>query len=453
MERETPAIPVDLYRTLIGLMAMVYFFGLHQEWSLYTVREGYLDHALIRNIFWFTHIGLYQPWMSDGFLYLIFSSGWLATLGVFLGWRPRLCAFWAWLVATSHFRWNFPLAYLDDSSVIMGLFWCMLLPTGQTLVWWRRPWAWEQWRQIVVPGGVCRVFVANLTLAYWVTGLSKLFSPYWKQGIALYSALQLNICQSQGWWGIDWLPWLKPFNYAAEAVECLLPLVFLLRVGHPLRLLGFCLALGLHGGIIVTIGVRYANLCWILAWLMVLREEVAQWMGWARSAARLAVTASTRYAIMAVSFIALAMSEGVPGLGNAYGLGFALQWSIGLSQEYHLFDWIDRFNFVVRDQSTLNGKPLPRPFPPGLRGFLLESYLLDMRWMRLPRGQMGEWQRSIKERLARHLAARVGDGEVIVSCKVTRITPDNLDLHRWWDIEVDRFHVLQGQPRRQTEER
>ena len=81
MERETPAIPVDLYRTLIGLMAMVYFFGLHQEWSLYTIRDGYLDHDLIRSIFWFTHIGLYQPWMSDGFLYLIFSSGWLATLG------------------------------------------------------------------------------------------------------------------------------------------------------------------------------------------------------------------------------------------------------------------------------------------------------------------------------------------------------------------------------------
>ena len=447
MERETPALPVDLYRTLIGAMALVYFLGLHQEWAFYAVRDGYLDHTLVREIFWFTRIGLYQPWMSDGFLYALFASGWLACLGVFLGWRPRLCAFWAWLIATSHLRWNFPVAYLDDSSVIMGLFWCMLLPTGHSLVWYRRRWDWEHWRQCVVPGGVCRVFVANLALAYWVTGLSKLFSPYWTKGIALYCALQLNICQTHGW-TMAWLPILRPLNYMAIAVECLLPLVFLLRVGHPLRWLGLCLALGLHTGIIVTIGVRYANLCWILSWLLVLREEVADIFGWTRSKSLAPVRLATRYAIVAVSFIALAMSEGVPGLGDAYGLGFALQWSIGLSQEYHLFDWIDRFNFVVKDQSTLKGKPLAQPFPPGLRGFLLQSYLLDMRWMRLPRGQMGQWQRSLKERLARKLAERLGDGEVVLSFQVTRTTPDNLDLQRWWEIEVDRFQIHQGQVKR-----
>lgn len=444
MEKETPALPIDIYRTAVGLLALLYFAGLNSEWNTFTAADGYLDHALIQDIFWFTRISLYQPWLPDGLKYLLFLSGWLASVGVFLGWRPRVCAFWAWLVATSHFRWNFPVAYLNDSSILLGLFWCMLLPTGSTLIWWRRPWEWPVWRSSVVPGGVCRVFVANLTVAYWVTGFSKLGTDYWTKGIALYTALQLNVCRTQGQWGLEWVPLLKPLNYAAIVVECGLPLVFLLRVGHPLRLVGFILALGLHGGIMLTIGIATANCCWILSWLIVLREDLALWAGWARSRVVLALRASTKYAMVCVTFIALAMSEGVPGLGDAYALGFALQWSLGLSQEYHLFDWIDRFNFVVHDQSTLNDQPLPRPFPPGIRGFLLESYLLDMRWMRLPRGQMGQWQRAIKERLARHLAARVGDGEVVVSCKVTRATPDNLDLHRWWTIEVDRFQANQG---------
>jgi len=444
VEKETPALPVDIYRTLIGLLALVYFAGLHQEWSLYTARDGYLDHDLIREIFWFTRLTLYQPWLPERLHYLFFLSGWLACLGVVLGWRPRVCAFWAWLVGTSHMRWNFPVCYLDDNSMLMGLFWCALLPTGTTLVWWRWPWDWRAWRQSLVLGGVCRVFVANLALAYWVTGLTKLTCSYWRDGIALYCALQLNICQTQGWWGLGSIPVLKFFNYSAVVVECALPLAFLLRPGHVLRLLALVLAIGLHGGIMLTIGVRYANSCWILSWLVVLREDLAVAWGWARSQAVRATRLATRYAVVVVSCIALSMSEGVPGLGDAYGLGFALQWSLGLSQEYHLFDWIDRFNFVVREKSTLDGQPLSRPYPPGLRGFLLQSYLLDMRWMRLPRGQVGQWQRSLKERLALQLARRVQKGEVVLASEVTRVTPDNLNMQRWWEIEVDRFSVFQG---------
>ena len=444
MERETPALPIDAYRTVIGLLALIYFWGLNGEWALYTAPDGYLDHQMVRKIFWFTGLSLYQPWMPQGFLYLLFLTGWLATLGVFLGWRPRACAGWAWLIATSHFRWNFPLGYLDDSAVILGLFWCALLPTGHTLLWWKRPWDWSRWRNQCVPGGVCRVFVFNLTLSYWVTGFSKLASSYWLKGLALYVALQLNISRTHGWWGISALPALKVLNYGALVLECGLPLVFLLRPGHKLRLIGLLGACGLHLGIIATIGVNYANLCWLLCWLIALREDLALYFGWARSTVLVATRWATRYAAVVVACIALAMSEGVPGLGDAYGLGFALQWSLGMSQEYHLFDWIDRFNFVVEDRSTLDGKPLAHAYPPGMRGLLLQSYLLDMRWMRLPRGEVGQWQRSLRERLELQLAKRLQNGEVILSSHVTRITLDNLDMHRWWDLEIDAFRLKDG---------
>lgn len=444
MERETPALPVDIYRTIIGLVALIYFAGLNSEWNLYTAPDGYLDHEMVRKIFWFARLTLYQPWMPEGLLYLLFLSGWAACVGVFLGWRPRLCAFWAWLVATSHFRWNFPVGYLDDSSIHLGLFWCMLLPTGTTLVWWKRPWKWADWRQQCVPGGVCKVFVFNLALAYWVTGFSKLTSKYWQEGKALYVALQLNISRTYGWWGISALPALKVLNYGALVVECGLPLVFFLKPGHKLRLFGLLCACCLHLGIIASIGVSYANFCWLMCWIIVLREDLAFYFGWARSSLMVARRLATRYAAVVVACIALAMSEGVPGLGEAYGLGFALQWSLGMSQEYHLFDWIDRFNFVVQDKATLDGKPLANAYPPGMRGLLLQSYLLDMRWMRLPRGQVGEWQRSLRERLELQLVRRIPKGRVILASRVTRITLDNLDLHRWWDLEIDAFDIQDG---------
>jgi hypothetical protein len=443
MERSTPALPIDLYRLLIGILAFLHFASWNQEWALYSAPDGYLDHAVVAKIFWFAQLSLYQPWMGDSGRYLLFLSGWLACLLMVLGLRPRVSAGWAWAVATSHFRWNFPIGYLDDSSILLGLFWCTLLPSGNCLSWrGLRP----DWRSASLAGGVPKVLVCNLALAYWVTGLTKLKSAFWLKGVALYCILQLNLARTHGMWALSTLPWLKPLNYLAIVVESSLPLVFFLPVGHWGRWLGLLLAVGLHLGIIFSIGVDFANLCWILAWLIVLREDFGRLWGWVGELAQTAWSKSTRYAVVVVSCIALSMSEGVPGLKEAYGLGFALQWSLGMSQEYHLFDWVEKFNFVVYNQTRVNGQLRETsPLPVGIRGFLFQSYLLDMRWMRLPRGQQGEWQRSLRQRWARQLARQVGDGDILVEAEVTRPGPDNLDLKRRWKIEMLRFQARKGQ--------
>ena len=359
-----------------------------------------------------------------------------------LGIRPRLGAAWAWAVATSHFRWNFPVAYLDDSSILLGLFWCALLPSGGCLSWrGLRP----DWRRASVAGGVPKILVANLAIAYWVTGLTKLKSAFWVQGVALYCIFQLNLARTSGWWGPETIAWLKPFNYLAILVESTLPLVFFLPVGHWGRWLGLILAAGLHLGIILSIGVTFANLCWLLAWLIVLREDLARLWGWIGQTGKSAWSKATRYAALVVACIALSMSEGIPGLGDAYGVGFALQWSLGMSQEYHLFDWVEKFNFVVHNQATNTGQPIAQPLPAGIRGFLLESYLLDMRWMRLPRGQQGEWQRSLRQRWAAQLARRVQDGQILVEAEVARPQPEDLLMKSRWKVELLRFEARQGQ--------
>lgn len=428
-EPQTPALPLDLYRCLIGLTAFFYFAWLQSEWQLYTAPDGFLDHDEVRRIFWFTQIGLYQPWMGDALRHGLFYSAWAATLGVLVGWRPRLCALWSWMVGSSHLRWNFPLANLNDTTMLFPLLWCALLPVGRTLTlktWQQR----SEWGRVLVPGGVARLFVWNMALSYWVTGLSKIFTLYWQQGIAVFVSLQLNISRTRGWWSPEPLWVWQAACWGTVLLECLLPLTLFLRPGNRLRILGFLTAFSLHFGIMTMIGVELANWLFILAWLVALREDLAIWWGWARSSVGVAMRNTTRYATLVFFCIALSMSEGVPGLGQAYGLGFALQWSLGLCQEYHLFDWIDRFNTVIEPNATLDGASVPLPFPQGLRGFLLQSYLFDMRWMRLPRGQVGEWQRSLRHRVALQAARQHPDGHLEVRTWVTRITPDNLDGHR-----------------------
>jgi hypothetical protein len=45
-----------------------------------------------------------------------------------LGWRTRVCAAIALVVAASTYRWNFIVMYLDDAVVHLMLFWLLLLP-------------------------------------------------------------------------------------------------------------------------------------------------------------------------------------------------------------------------------------------------------------------------------------------------------------------------------------
>lgn len=462
---EIEALPVDLYRVLMGCLVTLYYVRLLCEFPEFTAYDGYLDHELSLRIFFFAGgVNLFQPWLPAAVHLLWLLLGLVGILCVVVGYRVKLGALVALLVAVCDFRWNFPVANLDDTSMQLGMLWILLLPTGRTLILSEAlkdpAGVWARWSAERVPSVTVWAFQANLTVIYLVTGLSKLTSSLWLDGLALFIVLRLPLASTSSWWGMDVLPATMIFNFLTLIIEPILPLVFFLRPYHLLKFGALLAFLGLHLGILLTIGIPYANFGLLCALALVFRVEINDWvtrLAGRREAPRPAPPARLGVAVYSwfvVLIVALSMTEGVPGMGPAYVPGFALQWTLGMAQEYHLFDWVDKFNYVVRQTVTVDGKPVDPGllFPPKVRGFLVQSYLYNMRWMRVPKGQMGELQRSLKERSARQFALRYpGSGVVKVVSNVQRATADNLELNQGEDRLLMQFEVKDGKVVRMLE--
>src|SRR5690606_26596298 len=61
LDRDVPALPVDVFRVLVGLLAATHFVRLLVEYPRISAPEGLIDHALTLDIWWFTRLGLFQP--------------------------------------------------------------------------------------------------------------------------------------------------------------------------------------------------------------------------------------------------------------------------------------------------------------------------------------------------------------------------------------------------------
>src|SRR6185503_2205361 len=125
--RPVPALPIDVFRILVGLLSTVYFVHLALQTGDISSPDGLIDHSLTRNIFWYTKMGLFQPGISANELRAIFSLAAAASLALAAGWRPKLMAALMFVVAVSAYRWNFLVIYVDDAIMHLAIFWMLLL--------------------------------------------------------------------------------------------------------------------------------------------------------------------------------------------------------------------------------------------------------------------------------------------------------------------------------------
>jgi len=236
LARPTDALPLDIFRVLVGLLAFIYFLQTFLEVRDFSSPGGLIDHELSQKIFWFTRIGLFQPGLSLRFFQTTFLIACLCSWALILGYRVKVFAAILYVIAVSTYRWNFLVMYVDDSVMHLALFWLLLLPVGRTLVLseWRadRKGAWQRWKRETVPGAAVRCLLWNLALIYLVAGLWKWTSPMWREGTALYAIFKLPISLSPDFWGPQHLPVLKLLNYCALIFEPLFPLIFILPRGH-----------------------------------------------------------------------------------------------------------------------------------------------------------------------------------------------------------------------------
>ena len=477
--RPVDALPLDIFRVMVGLVVFVYFLQTLFEAKDFSAPDGLIDHELTQRIFWFTRIGLFHPGLGLRFFQAIFLTACLCSLPVIFGYRVKLFAAVLYLIAVSTYRWNFLVMYVDDSVMHLALFWLLLLPVGRTLV--AREWlanrrvAWQRWRQAQAPGAAVHCFMWNLALIYVVAGLWKWTSPMWRDGSALYVVLKLPVSLSPDFWQPQHFPAIQLLSYCALVFEPLFALIFILPKGHWAKYCLLVVLLGFHLGTIVTLRIPYANIACMAALIIPFDGELMDRLRRgqrepreSRMPARLALSGVTALFFVTVLTLAMISSMTLPqwrapsrvatapatqkvqalssaallnesptgrrrfnyeGLQTVQWSFFSVLWLMGQAQQYQLFNWVDERNYTVRydvvefhDQQPVHLTEPGTVMPQSTRGNLLQVYLHGLTWMRVPREQQAELQRSLQTRLARRYCQRLHpDGEVTIYSTLERV--------------------------------
>lgn len=481
LAQPTDALPLDLFRVLLGILAFAYFLRTFFEAGDFSGPDGLIDHELSLQIFWFTRVSLFRPGMTLVVLQSIFLFACLCSLALIIGYRVKLSAAILYLIAVCTYRWNFLVIYVDDAIMHLMLVWMLLLPVGRTLVLsellTNKERAWRSWKSRTVPGMTVRCFLWNLALIYLVAGLWKWTSPMWRDGTALYAVLRLPVSYAPEFWGPQHLSALKVLDYATLVIEPLFPLIFILPKGHRAKY-GLLLALlAFHLGSVATLKIPFANLACVAATVVIFGSELMSRIrkpGAELSTVRgpAVMDFSGAFAILLVTTLTLAMISSVTlpqwrmpsrrqdnsdvqnilsssatgileargtdhlGKGGDEGLSsfqmafFAPLWCVGIAQQYQLFNWIDERNYSVHYQVMARDGIAPvREIDPdtvflkSTRGILLQFNLLGLTWVKIPPERRAELRRSIYIRLARrYCESSHPRGEISVYSVLERIT-------------------------------
>ncbi len=481
----TDALPIDLFRILVGLLSCAYFSRTFLEAPEFSSPHGLIDHGLVRKTLWYTRLGLIHPGAGPNFFRVLYPLAALGSLLLAAGIQVKQSSALLYVTAVSTYRWNFPVTYVDDTVMHLMLLWMLLLPIGSTLTlpaWLsERGVAVERWKQAQVPGAAMRCLLANLALVYLVAGLWKWTSPLWRQGLAVYAILKTAVSRTPDRWRPEHLPFLAGGNHLALVLEPLFPVAFVLPANNPLKWLLGAAMVGFHAGIIATLKIPFANIACIAASVLVFRGEIMAWLrGHPASLPRGesavgGLDLPEKLASLLVGWLGLAMlSEAVrpywrygthpavrenPQLANRIpGVRqnpfHGVLWFAGLAQSYRLFDWIDEKNYYItydvveqRGDGTVDRLDDEALFPRTLRSVLLQSYLHDVMWMKVPRKRLADLQRSLFERYTRRFCRQCGDsGRIEVVANVQRTMADNLDLKRPQRVRFLAFTCRGGEP-------
>jgi hypothetical protein len=317
---------------------------------------------------------------------------------------------------------------------------------------------------VTVPGAPLRCFFWNLILLYLVAGLWKWTSPMWLDGTALYVVFKLPVSYFHEFWSAEHIPLLKIFNYGTLVLEPLVPLMFFLKLGSRLKYALLAAFIGLHILSALTLNIPFANIACAAVAILMFREELMQYLrggafderdhqptmriGFHGAVAMFMVSMLTLAMVSSVTMInwrtaprelktvdVTSVAESRPQLvdGRADGLEsvqmtfFGALWIMGIAQQYQLFNWIDHRNYTTHYRVVAGGKDADPDamFVRSLRGVLLDFYIHDITWLRVPPEMRKELRTSVLTRAAsRYCRNERPSGDVTVYSSLEKIDPN-----------------------------
>ena len=456
-----PALHVDMFRVLAGLLVLAYFLRHIAEIGLYHGADSLVPHAASRAAFPFTWQPLFPAIASTSWITAVYVLSCALAVAIVLGVRPRTCALVLYGIVVATYRHDFLVMFVDDVIVHLVLFWLVLLPVGSTL---RAPdlvrapkAAIARWRRATVRGTSVRLFLGNLALLYFVAGTSKWTSPLWRSGDALYAVAKLPMSFVADVITPSWAPALRVLNAATMVVEPLLGVAIFFSSRPRVRAALVASMVAFHLGIVATVDVPFANLGCLLAIPLLFRSTRS--IAKTSSIRDRAVDTTPRLRGREhVGALVLALLVGAMGCalftppwrapdpdgrgkpttlrgGTAESGGlvqtafFGVLWCGGLAQQYRLLDWIDDRNFSVTLRFRVTGSaertiPADRVLPRDMRSSLLLSYLGGVTWMPVPPEHLAEVRAAIAERVtARACSVLDVDGTIALEADYERTDP------------------------------
>jgi hypothetical protein len=466
LDEPTWALPLDIFRILVGIIELAFFASLIREAADFSAPDGLIDHQLSLTLFPYTRYSLIPAGASSGLLQFLFLIGCVCCCALILGYRPKLAAGIAYAILVSTYRRDFLVIYIDDCIVHLMFLWMLLLPIGRTLnisAWLSDgDGVWRQWKRTMIPGCAVRCFIWNVAILYIVAGAWKWTSPMWRDGTAVYAVMKLPISYQAGFWGPQHSAILMILNYLTLVLEPLFPLISFFPARHVMRYGIAAVAATFHLFMLATLQVPFANVVCLAAVVVVLRDEIASWLGASQS---MLVKARTRPGValsaMSLSFVILLSAtmiteaaapewrsptiDGAPVnppvlgivdpsagfLESAHDALLKVLWSVGVAQGYQLFNWIDHRNFryeyeIEEAISGANPRTIAPSamFPQSTRGVLLQSYMHGVTWTSIPRDQLRTLKQSLFTRVAQRYCRRDEvRGVINIYSSVQRIVP------------------------------
>lgn len=420
--------PFVWYRRIASLLLLLYFFFRIQEFWLYTSELGCLDHEAIQTCFWWSTPTIFS-WVGEDSLRLALLL--LGAVGVFcclIGRVGRWAAIVSLFIVSQHGRWNFAILSIDDTSAMLFLLWLILLPC------WPGDEEVNDWGEKVVPAKFQGAIWLHLVLYYLVVGLTKWTSDLWMTGQALEVVMRMPIANLYEAWPSEptWFEIWRWLNDLTLWFEPFFPFCILLTRGSFLRrcsLVGWSV---FHVGISTCVGLPIANLGLAITPLLVACDE---WVLHGEKERESSVSWGHQQRWILLLFFTfvctLAMSKRVPGFKPVHQAGMAALYVAGIPQEYHLFDWIDTYNYSSKFQVEVyqNGEwsEGTKPFyPKGVRGYLMESYNYPILWMYIHPSMRGIWrEKSLRRVFLYHTQFYPRAEKIRVHLKLTRLFPED----------------------------
>ncbi|MFQ5788026.1 MAG: hypothetical protein ACE5H1_08600 [Thermodesulfobacteriota bacterium] len=344
---ETWALPVDIFRVLVGILCVFYFASLLVEVRDFSSPNSLLNHDFFLNNFWWLRINLIQAGMGTSVFHVLTGFACIGSIGIIIGYRVKLLAGILFIIAACIQRWNFPVIFVDDAIMHLLLFWLILLPVGKTLVltqWLKEGnLCFSRWLHTKVAGIGVSCLIGNICWIYFFAGITKLTSPLWREGFALYPILLLPISQMPYFWRPEHLPFLKFPTYASIIIEITIPFFLLSPKGSVRKWIGLALQVSFNLGIVLTLKIPFANIALIASSVLFFRRELMEAIlrRYNLSAEVGKIRKINAASLLSIIFVILVVFSTFRDTRILKHIGLPTTnalWVIGIAQNYYLFN-------------------------------------------------------------------------------------------------------------------